>query len=133
MLQRIAPQWIVEDVPTSVAFYRDKLGFAVEFLGDPPLFAILRKDGITLMVRALPAAGMPRPNFVAFQRAGWHTDGAEAWDAYVWVENIDSFYEALRQKDIDFVKALTQTDHGTREFEIRDPDGYNLCFGQLIL
>jgi hypothetical protein len=46
MLGYIAPFFIVRDVTPSIAFYKDRLGFDVKFLGpdDGPYFAMLKRD-----------------------------------------------------------------------------------------
>jgi len=51
----IAPFFIVRDVMPSIAFYKDRLGFEVMFLGpdDGPYFAMLSRDGVRLMLKAI--------------------------------------------------------------------------------
>ena len=93
----LAPQWIVEDVDTSVSFYVEKLGFGIDWIGEKPLFAIISRKGIILMLRQLKKGGFARPNRVPFVKASWHTDAAFAWDAYVWVKNANKVYKKLRQ------------------------------------
>jgi len=43
----ISPFFIVRDVPSALAFYRDRLGFAIAFQGpdDEPFFGIVRRGG----------------------------------------------------------------------------------------
>src|SRR5207237_1346484 len=47
----IAPFFIVRDVMPAIAFYKDRLGFKVTFLGpeDDPYFAMLKRDGVRLI------------------------------------------------------------------------------------
>ena len=45
MIRQIAPQFFTTDIPDTVAYYKDKLGF--ECLGtwqDPPVYAIVARD-----------------------------------------------------------------------------------------
>ena len=45
MIRQIAPQFFTTDIPATLAYYRDKLGF--ECLGtwqDPPVYAIVGRD-----------------------------------------------------------------------------------------
>ncbi len=58
---RIAPQWIVPDVKDIVEFYRVKVGFELEWIGDPPLFAIMRRDNFAIMFRQLKVNGFTGP------------------------------------------------------------------------
>src|SRR5262249_7481370 len=52
----ITPFFIVADVPATLTFYRDMLGFEVVFRGPTPedeFFGIVRRDGATIMFKAL--------------------------------------------------------------------------------
>ncbi|HET9363060.1 MAG TPA: VOC family protein, partial [Vicinamibacterales bacterium] len=52
----ISPFFIVADIPASLAFYRDVLGFEITFRGPTPedeFFGIVRRDGATIMFKAL--------------------------------------------------------------------------------
>ena len=45
MIRQIAPQFVTTDIPGTIAYYKDKLGF--ECLGtwqDPPVYAIVARD-----------------------------------------------------------------------------------------
>ena len=45
MIRQIAPQFFTTDIPSTLAYYKDKLGF--ECLGtwqDPPVYAIVARD-----------------------------------------------------------------------------------------
>lgn len=132
MIIRSAPQWIVTNVADSVRFYQDVLRFEVTFLGDGPLFAILERDGVSLMLRQLSTPGFARPNRDPFIEAGWHTNGAEAWDLYLWTDTVNSEYEHCVNRDADIIKAITETEYGNRDFEIADPDEFIICIGQIM-
>ena len=54
----ISPFFIVADVPATLSFYRDMLGFEVAFRGPTPddeFFAIVRRDGAMILFKALGA------------------------------------------------------------------------------
>ncbi|NER14228.1 hypothetical protein GWK08_12310 [Leptobacterium flavescens] len=131
-MKKIAPYFIVENVPETVDFYVQKLGFSIDFLGDAPMFSIVSRGEVSLMFRQLKKAGMTRPNRIPHLEAGWHTDGAEAWDAYIWVENADALYKEFISKGISIIKTIGDTEYGNRDFEIEDNNGYILCFGHTI-
>ncbi len=131
-MKRIAPQWIVENVVKSVEFYTDKLDFKVDWMGERPLFAIISRENCTLMLRQLKKEQLVRPNRRPFIEAGWHTEGQEAWDLYVWVDDADKLFAEFKQKDVSIIKAIQDTDYGNRDFEIEDLDGYILCFGHKL-
>jgi catechol 2,3-dioxygenase-like lactoylglutathione lyase family enzyme len=48
----VAPFFIVRDVLHSIAFYADRLGFEVLYLGpdENPYWAMLQRDGVSLML-----------------------------------------------------------------------------------
>src|SRR2546430_13638005 len=60
----IAPFFIVRDVMPAIAFYKDRLGFELAFLGpeDDPYFAMLKRDGVRLMLKAITPEVQPTPN-----------------------------------------------------------------------
>ena len=60
----------MEDMAASMEFYQSKLGFTLDFAGDGPLFAMLRRDNLTVMLRKLEKGQLARPNRVAFIEAG---------------------------------------------------------------
>ena len=47
---------------------------------------------------------------------------------YFEVENVDSFYQKLKEKNITTSSEPTSWPWGKREFAIKDPDGYKLIF-----
>ena len=129
-MDSIAPQWIVDHLEETLTFYVDLLGFQVEWKGD--LFAIISKGKVTLMLRQLKSSNLKRPNRIPFLESGWHTKGPEAWDAYIWMEEVEDFYAEIKQKGVAVIKQLTHTDYGNLDFEIEDNNGYILCFGKRL-
>ena len=61
MIRQIAPQFFTTDLPSTLAYYRDKLGF--DCLGtwqDPPVYAIVARDQQRIHFRcAEPPASNP--------------------------------------------------------------------------
>jgi hypothetical protein len=61
MIRQIAPQFFTTDIPATLAYYKDKLGF--ECLGtwdDPPVYAIVARDHHAIHFRcAAPPAANP--------------------------------------------------------------------------
>lgn len=124
--------FIVDNVESTKDFYVQQLGFQVDWIGDPPFFAILSRDGVTIMIRQLRKPDLKRPNRIAYLEAGWHTDGANAWDTYIWVDDVKPLFEEYLSKNIQIVRTLEETDYGNLDFEIEDNNGYILCFGQTL-
>ena len=124
---RINPYFVVDDVFTSAEYYRDILGFGFDqFWGEPPAFVMVRRDDIQIMLRQPPS---PRDSVVKPNRPRLdHT-----FDAYVYVQDVDALYEELRSRGADILFEPHQQAHDCREIEVRDCNGYIICFGQDML
>ena len=60
MIRQIAPQFFTTDLPATLAFYRDHLGF--DCLGtwlDPPVYAIVARDEHRIHFRLVDTLTMP--------------------------------------------------------------------------
>jgi catechol 2,3-dioxygenase-like lactoylglutathione lyase family enzyme len=122
----ISPFFIVNDVPSSLAFYRDSLGFEITFEGPEPddiFFGIVRRDRAQIMFKAVGVT--PVPNYT--RDIG---QGIARWDAFVSVEDPDALAAEFASRTVEFFEPLKDTDDGLRGFEVRDVDGYLLFFGR---
>ena len=127
---KLAPQWIVDNLQDTVTFYTENLGFNVDWLGT--LFAMISKGEVTIMIRQLKKDNLKRPNRIPFIQSGWHSNGAEAWDAYIWVDDADELYSSIKKKNVNIIKEIQEVEYGNREFEIEDNNGYIQCVGHSI-
>jgi catechol 2,3-dioxygenase-like lactoylglutathione lyase family enzyme len=123
VLDAISPFFIVRDVLRSIAFYRDKLGFEVVFLNSTsdPFFAILKRGGAQLLVKAPDASVVPLPNCERHPLA--------RWDAFVDTSDPDALASELQRRNVDMHVPSENEEDGLRGFQVRDPDGYVLYFG----
>ena len=120
----IAPYLIVDDVISTANYYRDKLGFSYErFWNEPPSFCMVHRSGVVIMLAQLEQTGVMRPNRVVDPEGG-------AWDAYLWIDNVDSLYDEYKSKGVKIVRGVCDQPYGCRDFEVEDCNGYRLCFGQ---
>lgn len=108
----------VPDVEAAVRFYCDQLGFNYDFvMGEPPDHGSVTRGRVgiqfTLVTEKFDAKAYP----------GWF---------YFFVENIDDLAAQYEQRKIVFTKSLKTHDHGMREFEIEDLNGFHLRFGQYL-
>ena len=124
-LVSISPFFIVKDLQTSVAFYRDRLGFALDFEGPPDdvYYAGVSRDGVVIMLKAILPDVLPVPNHT---RHPW-----ARWDAYIITMDPDALFHEFRERGVSFVKELSFIDDGLWGFEITDADGYVLAFFRL--
>jgi len=119
MLRQIAPVFFTTDIPRTVAWYKDKLGF--DCLGtwhDPPVYAIIARDHRAIHFRCAPP---PTPNPDKY--------ADELLDAYVFVEDADILYGEYSAKGVEFVRGLANMPWHSREFVVKDCDGRLLAFG----
>ena len=82
----VSPLFIVRDVPATLAYYRDKLGFEVTFQGPEPddiFFGIVQRGSAMLMFKDVDID--PVPNYT---RDIGH--GIASWDAYIFVPDPDA-------------------------------------------
>jgi catechol 2,3-dioxygenase-like lactoylglutathione lyase family enzyme len=124
----IAPFFIVRDVPTSMAFYRDKLGFEISYEGPEPndiFFGIVERGGAFILMKAVGVD--PVPNYTRDIK-----QGIARWDAYVSVPDPDALAAEFASRGVEFFVPLQDTHDGLRGFEIEDADGYRLFFGRTI-
>jgi catechol 2,3-dioxygenase-like lactoylglutathione lyase family enzyme len=112
-----APQFLVDDLERAIAFYR-KIGFSF----DEPwggFYAIGHLDGLEVHLKEAPKNQAERR---------WRRDN-EHLDASAGVDGIEAFYEQCIANDVTIIKPLADTDWGTKDFYIEDPDGHIISFG----
>jgi catechol 2,3-dioxygenase-like lactoylglutathione lyase family enzyme len=121
-ISSISPSFIVRNVTVSIAFYRDKLGFEVEYQhpDDDPFFAIVRRNSAMLFLKAVGVDPLPNA-----ERHPW-----ARWDAYVSVPDPDGLADEFLSRGVAFSEPLKDTNDGLRGFELEDADGYVLFFGR---
>jgi catechol 2,3-dioxygenase-like lactoylglutathione lyase family enzyme len=121
----ISPFFIVRHVPTSLAYYRDRLGFEITFQGPAPddiFFGIVRRGGAQILLKAIGVEPQPNPTRDIKQ-------GIARWDAFVDVPDPDALAAEFASRHVEFVEPLEDTDDGLRGFALKDADGYVLFFG----
>jgi catechol 2,3-dioxygenase-like lactoylglutathione lyase family enzyme len=124
-LASIRPFFIVKDLQTSISYYRERLGFQLDFQGpdDDPYYAGVSRDGIGIMLKAILPDVHPCPNHTRHEWA--------RWDAYIYTLDPDALFDEFSQRGVSFVKKLSFIDEGLWGFEITDADGYVLAFFQI--
>lgn len=117
----VAATFLVDDVGSTAEWYERHLGFAVSPFpkNKPYVYASLQRDGVEIML--LRTEGYQKPEI---SRPGG------AWDAYIRMRGVREFYESVRQ-DVPIKMELVKQSYGNWEFEVRDPNGYILVFGEL--
>ena len=121
-LLRSAPYFPVADVESAASHYERVFGFAREYAaGSPAQFAIMTRDGLSIMLRLVPDAAKLSPNE---QQGG-------TWDVFFWVRDVRALHAELVGRGADIAYDVTfQPAYRMDEFAARDATGYVLGFGQ---
>ena len=119
LLTRANPLIFVSNVQASAAFFRDKLGFHIDFLhGDPPFYASVSRDGARLHLRFVH-----EPPFVS-----GIVDREHLICAFVEVEDIKSLYAEYLTAGVNISGRLKKEPWGGTGFAVRDPDANLIYF-----
>jgi uncharacterized glyoxalase superfamily protein PhnB len=119
MIRQVAPQFFTTDIPATLAYYKDKLGFECRGTWqDPPVYAIVERDQHAIHFRC---AEPPTAN------ADKYPD--ELLDAYFYIEDADALYAEYAVQGVEFARGLANTPWKSRGFVVKDCDGRLLAFG----
>ena len=110
------------DVAATAEWYREHLAFDASFFPKAPpyVYGAVHRDGIEIMLLRLEGYRKPQ-----VERAGGN------WDAYVRIEGVREYYESVR-KTTPIRMELKKQRYGDTEFEVMDPNGYVLVFGEIV-
>ena len=125
-LASIRPNFIVKDLQAAIAYYRERLGFQLDFQGpdDDVYYAGVSREGAGIMLKAILPDVLPQPNHTRHEWA--------RWDAYIYTDDPDALYKEFTGRQVPMHRELANTHDGLRAFEVIDNNGYVLCFGRPI-
>ncbi len=123
-LERIYPFFIVKSLAESIDFYNQKLGFETDMLvpEENPFFGIVSRDNVRILLKHITEHVHPVPNHTRHEWA--------RWDAFILVSDPDTLFAEYQSRRLAFHETLADTSDGLRAFELKDHDGYVLCFGK---
>ena len=116
---RCYAQVFVRDVDRSTAWYRDVLGFEVDYIyGEPPFYAQVRRNAVAFNLRRT-------------EMSPWAVDPAEEdlLAARVEVDDAKSLFLELRDAGAPIHQGLRTEPWGQVTFVVRDADGNLISFG----
>jgi catechol 2,3-dioxygenase-like lactoylglutathione lyase family enzyme len=118
----VVPVFLVDDVAATAQYYRDVLGFEVDFVwGDDASYGrVVRDDAIIDFVRAEPPGAR---NGVAASGA------AHGADALIVVTDVEAVYIELQEKGAKVLERLAPREYGMLDCMIEDLNGYRLTIG----
>ena len=118
-LKSIVPILFVRDVPASAGYFRDKLGFAIDFLhGEPPFYGAVSRDGVCIHFRCVRA-----PNFAELA-ATEHS----LILASIEVDDIHAIFAEFQARGAEILQPPTKQTWGGTDLYVRDPDGNVISF-----
>lgn len=116
----ITPQFLVDDLDRAIAYYRDRLGFTLDFTYES-FYAAVSRDGFKIHLKHGPKP----PGERAFRKQNEHMD------VYIAVSGIRDLFGELQRRGADVIKPLEERPWDCLDFYVEDPDGYVLCFSEL--
>lgn len=115
----IAPQFLVDDLDRAIAYYRDRLGFTLDFTYDS-FYASVSRDGFAIHLKEAPK--------LAAERA--HRKQHEHLDASIAVSGIRELFSEVQSRGAQVIKPLEERPWASLDFYVEDPDGYILSFSE---
>lgn len=108
----------VKDLAVSAAYFKDKLGFDLDFTA--PGWEFLSFGIFKVML------GECSDEMTAEE------SGNHSWFAHALVENVDEVFAEFVERGADLMSHPKDQPWGIRDFGVRTPDGHRITFGQLI-
>jgi len=126
-LQSIYPVFRYDDALAAIAWLKSALGFEEQ--------VVYRGEGETVAHAQLSLAGnlimlgsvRPDTNGKSPQTLGGFTGGI--YIAFATPAEVDGLYARAKAAGAQIVRELNDTDYGSHEFGLRDPEGYEWGFG----
>lgn len=115
----IAPQFLVDDLNTAIAYYSDKLGFSLDFCYES-FYASMSRDGFSIHLKCAPKSISDRA----------HRKKHEHLDVHISVTGVATLHDELLSRGALITKPLGERPWSCKDFYVEDPDGYILCFSE---
>jgi uncharacterized glyoxalase superfamily protein PhnB len=108
-----------DNIEKSLAYYKDVLGFAIDFqYGDPPVYAGVNSGAAEIYFTH-------SPDFVKLL-----TDHALHPDIFIWVTDVNQYFNLHVKHGAEIIEAIADRPWGARQYVVKDPNGYYLKFAQ---
>ncbi|HEX5368028.1 MAG TPA: VOC family protein [Dehalococcoidia bacterium] len=119
----VVPVFLVDDVAATAQYYRDVLGFDVEFLfpDDEPTYSrVIRGDAIIDFTLSDPEGARNSVKASGSQRGT---------DIVIVVSDVEDVYTDMQEHGASVLERLDARETGMLDFTIEDPNGYRLTIG----
>jgi catechol 2,3-dioxygenase-like lactoylglutathione lyase family enzyme len=118
-LKAAVPVLYVRDVTAAARFYRDALGFQIDFLhGQPAFYGAVSRDGARLHLKFVHEAVF----------GPGRVEDEDLIMAFVPIDNIRALSAEYLAKGVPFTQEPTKQAWGGTDFHVRDPDGNRIAF-----
>ena len=111
------PVFRVEDVTVTASYYRDVLGFEIDFVyGEPASYASVSRDDAVL-------------NFTHARAPDWR-DGGMGVDALIVVADAHAVFHEMAERGANIVRPLVDQPTGMSDFVIEDCNHYRIAIAE---
>ncbi len=100
----------VANLQRALAFYRDRLGFTVEWVYEGQYASVSCGPRLTFHLQEAQ-------------------EDVGKGSCYLFCANVDAIHDRLQRDGVAIETEIGDRDYGTRDFALRDPDGNQLTFG----
>ncbi|MGA7584972.1 MAG: VOC family protein [Rouxiella badensis] len=109
----------VPDLKTSVAYFRDALGFSLAW-PEGGGWQQVQRGGVRIMLGHCPEAIRPSAT------------GDHSYFGYLNVDDVDALYDEFTANGAIILQPPTDRPHGMRELTVATPDGHRMMIGQEV-
>jgi uncharacterized glyoxalase superfamily protein PhnB len=119
VVRSVVPILFVTDVSASASFFKDRLGFEIDFLyGEPPFYGAVSRGGACLHLRFV--------HQVNFAELAAREDSLIV--ATVEVSDIQALFDEFNARGATLIQVPTRQPWGGTDIQVRDPDGNVISF-----
>jgi predicted enzyme related to lactoylglutathione lyase len=109
----------VQDLERNAAYFRDVLGFRVDW-ADATDWRIVARGGVRMMLGHCPDALSPAAT------------GDHSYFGYLEVDDVQAFHDEIAQRGAIVLQPPVDRPYGMRECTVATPDGHRFVVGQSI-
>jgi uncharacterized glyoxalase superfamily protein PhnB len=125
--ESLSPNLISESVNGSVEFYTKHLGFTlIASVPEQGIYdwAMIQRDNVSLMFQSLPSLQQDMPGLGLTAKGSLGT-------FFIKMKGIEELYNSVKGK-VEISLDMRTTFYGMKEFVVKDPDGYFMCFAEEV-
>ncbi len=117
----ITPQLRTTDMDSSIRFYTEKLGFALDFRYQD-FYAGIRAGGQTIHLKLVDE---PDPSIA-------YVDDEDHLHLYLATDDVTAYAAELKARGVVLLRDVHTTDWNTKEIVLRDDQGHTLHVGEAL-